>query len=270
MNKITVAILIYYAVIVCIFCLVLFIYNKKNRNTIIRNGIKIRLSPYEYKKYVAMVSEEEEQKKQQKDKEIKKAQQNYNNKCKQLNDTIKEKLNSCDDLISRKVLQSILDIPINNRHDYEYKKWLFNNGSLRTNKEVADRELEFSKAKHRESYDTERYIITFIFGLLFFVGVFSFVFFTFDFCRRLPVIGIPIALLPALFAALIGSAVGHSINIHNASEYDISPSDPRVQKERIAMGVDIASAAFGTISVGKKAKSAMKEISKPDSWKEMQ
>ena len=76
--------------------------------------------------------------------------------------------------------------------------------------------------------------------------------------------------LLSIFISAICSTVASSKNVRDAKYYDLTDiSAKRVRKEQINAGVGTASIVAGSIAVGKHAKNAVKEISDPDSWKEM-
>ena len=55
-----------------------------------------------------------------------------------LNSKIKIKIDEQDSEAVKAIFQTVLDLPDDTDEGFEYKKWLFNNGDLRTDKEIED------------------------------------------------------------------------------------------------------------------------------------
>lgn len=231
-----------------------------------QNGIEITLTPSEYRKYVEEQNRKAEEQKAIEKENAKIAHEAFLRKNQELNDNISVTINNCNDIVVKKVLETILAITPENEVAFETKEWLFNNGYLHTNEEVNAREKDIYNAKHRETYDAERHLVTFLASIISFVVAFG-----------LSILALPsdldelkfiIAIWLGLIGALVGSVIGHTINIANAEDYGLPLSHPSVEKERIARGIDIAGVAIGSASAIKNAKNAAKDITNVDGWKE--
>ena len=231
---------------------------ERKKNVVIKqNGIDITLTPEEYKLYKERnkpVSPPEEE------------SLDMSAVDKELNDNIRAILKQSDDRIKRKVLLGLLDIVPKNENDLDYKLWLFNAGDLRTNEEVMEYNYSIECVKHQKNFNTERHLVNVAAFFIPFLIVFTIVFFAIGIDMWF--ISIPVALIPAGFAGIIGSIIGYSINISNAKEYGLHDSDPRVQAERTKRGVAIISGVVGAGSTIRHTKKAVKDFSNVDTWKE--
>ena len=253
--------IIYIFALIFLITISLYIYacieTKRMNRTIKKNGVEIVLSKEEYQEYLKEEKQKEierESIKKQKRLEKKKA---FEHKCLELNTAIQNKIDSSDNFVTKKVLSEILKIKVQNKEDYEKKVWLFNDGNLRTNKEI-------STKWHQENYDAERHITSIIAFMLPFIAIMLLI---------LILSGNPgllfFGLIPAGIAGIFGATLGHSANITSAELYGIPSDDPRVLAEKTAKNIAIASGVATTIHAVRKTKNAVKDIANVDGWKEM-
>ena len=255
-----ICIVVFVEICVLIAIPIFFASRERKKNiTIQQNGVYVTLTPEEYKLY----------------------KNNHNHKQisesdtldieavnKELDENIRIVLKRCKNKIKRKVLLELLDIKVSDENDLDYKLWLFNAGELRTNDEVMEYNYNIECIKHQIDFDKERHITNILAFFIPFVIVFLLVFFGVKSFRELWFIGIPVSLIPAGFAGIIGSIIGYSINISNAKEYGLPDDDPRVQSEHLKRKVAIASGAISTVATTRHAKRAVKDFANVDSWKE--
>lgn len=250
---------IYLALLVLLLIMMFILpkFVKDNDINIKQNGMTITLTPEEFKKF------------KENNKPIEHPEDNKLDIYavnKELDDNIRTVMKNCDDRIKRKVLLGLLDIKVNNENDLDYKLWLFNAGDLRTNEEVMEYNYSIECVKHQKNFNKERHLVNVAAFFIPFLIVFTIVFFAIGIDMWF--ISIPVALVPAGFAGIIGSIIGYSINISNAKEYGLHDSDPRVQAERTKRGVAIISGVVGAGSTIRHTKKAVKDFSNVDTWKE--
>jgi hypothetical protein len=177
---------------------------------------------------------------------------------------IKNDMNETDNILRKKILESLLKRPIFSIDDLVKLDYLYNDGNLRTDEEASYMEHYFATKNKRENYDHERHKINTIAFMVPFSIIFILCCVWFN-----NIIATPLSLLFGLIAGFIGMIVGYSINIKKAEEYCISPNDPRVKdeiaKRRTAI---IAGITSGTI-VGNHAKNTVKGVTNVDGWSEM-
>ena len=225
-----------------------------------QNGVTISLSPEEYELYKDNLSSHTEEPENDAI-DIKAVN-------KELNDNIRSIIKTCNDRIKIKVLLELIDMKVNDENSLDYKLWLFNAGDLRTNEEVFEYKYHLECMKHQKDFNKERHLINFTAFFIPFTIVFLIVFFSVRIFKNLWFIGIPVSLIPAIFAGIIGSIIGYSINISNAKEYGLSDNDPRVQSEKLKQKVAIASGAVSTITTTRHTKQAIKDFANVYSRKE--
>lgn len=261
------SVIVFFLIYVIIMCFEDFLKPKLLRKIRVKqNGIEITLTPSEYRKYIEEQNRKAEEQKAMEKENAKIAHEAFLRKNQELNDNISVAINNCNDIVVKKVLETILAITPENEEAFETKEWLFNNGYLHTNEEVNAREKDIYNAKHRETYDAERHLVTFLASIISFVVAFV-----------LSILALPsdldelkfiIAIWLGLIGALVGSVIGHTINIANAEDYGLPKSHPSIEKERIARGLDVAGIAVSSISTVRNIKKAAKEIENPESWNE--
>ena len=243
--------------------------NGKHGIKIMANGQEITLSQEEYKEYVERMKLEREAKERARQEAIINKQKAFELKVMTLDNRILNDSINSDDIIRKKVLESLSKIKIQNEDDYEKVVFLYNNGKLRSDKEISEFNLNIWCEKHRENYDCERHTVNLASFFIPFITVFCLVFFGVEDLRDLWFIGVPVSLLPALLAGSIGCIIGNTINISNADAYGIPPDHPSVQAERTKRNVAIISTAAGVVSAGHHVKKATKDILNVDGWKKM-
>lgn len=118
-----------------------------------------------------------------------------------------------------------------------------------------------------KSYNTERHFVnTVAFCVPFTI---TFIACVIPLYKALWYIGIPIAIIPSGIIGIIGSIIGHTINIHRAEYYELEKDDEQVEDERLKRKISIASGVVAAVSIGNNAKNAIKDIENVDGWKEM-
>ena len=89
------------------------------------------------------------------------------------------------------------------------------------------------------------------------------------FWQDLWVFSVPIALLFALIASLIGIAIASKQNIDNATEHGVPKNHPRLQHDKNDLKMAGIGAIGAAASIGHNAYKAGKEIADVDHWKKM-
>ena len=262
-----------FIILVCILIIWVIWEDQKSKGRhgvrIVVNGQEIFLTPKEYNEYTERMRLERESKERARQQAIINKKKAFESKVQALDTRILNDSINSDDIIRKKVLESLSRIKIENEDDYGKVVFLYNDGKLRSDKEVADFNMNIWCTKHRENYDSERHLVNAACLLIPFITVFCLVFFGVKDFRDLWFIGVPISLLPALLAGGIGCIIGNTINIANADAYGIPPNHPSVQEERTKRKVGIISTAAGVISVGHNTKKAAKDILNVDGCKKM-
>ena len=216
------------------------------------NGVKIHFTNEELEKI----------KQQEKQEELKK----FNNNKKNLLDQIKTSIKNCDDIVKKKVFEELLKFPLETQADYDRLKYIYNNGSLRSNEDVKHYDYYISTEKQRANFDKERRKVNILAPLLSFIIAFILVF---AICKGDVLFGLPFGFIFGCLAAYLGTLLGYKINLSNAKDCCIQDNDPRVIDEKRKRAVGIAAGVVSGISIGRHAKSNAKELLNPDSWKEM-
>ena len=219
--------------------------------TVKTNGVKISLSKEDINKINVQAAKED-------------AEYFYNRRsC--LLAKIKADKDKTDDIIRQKVLSELLKTRIINLQELEKVDFIYNNGKLRSDEEVARYEQYFAFEKERENFDTERHIVNFIaFTLPFTITLIAT---TFSVTDR--TIGVCLGVILGGFIGLIGMLIGYRINIDNAKTYGIPDNDPRVQEEKLKFKIGVASSVAAGASVFHKTKRAASDLGNVDKWSEM-
>lgn len=183
--------------------------------------------------------------------------------------TLKNMIESTKDEEELDILQAIYSIECKTEDDLYDKIYLFNDGDLKPREDVEN--LINYRYKKKEfklgDYNKERHIVN---VCTFFVPlIVTFVLFFMLFDDMIWIFRVPIALLLGLIASTIFMIVGYNRNIKRAKDYDIPEYDPRVQAEKLKLKVGIASSVAAGVGVLHHTKNAVKEVSDPDTWKEM-
>ena len=163
-------------------------------------------------------------------------------------------------------MKKLLERQIYNEKDYEYVLWLFNYGKLRTESEINARRKAESDAHYVLSgqYESDCFLTKSAWGW----GSFFITFFIFlGLMHNEPmIIVVPIALIPALIASMIGMAIASKQNIDRAKEHGVPKNHPRLQHDKNELrmcGIGAAAAAGSIYHHGKKA---TKELLDVDHW----
>ena len=130
------------------------------------------------------------------------------------------------------------------------------------------RSLGITKKTKEDSFEISRHIVNTLSFWIPSITVFCLVFFLVKDFKRVPLIGVPISLIPALFAGGIGLIIGNHINIDKADTLEIPPDNPMVQNEKMKEKIGIFSMFTAGISSYQHTKKAVKDITNVDSWKE--
>ena len=177
---------------------------------------------------------------------------------------IKNDMNETDNILRKKILESLLKRPIFSIDDLVKLDYLYNDGNLRTDEEASYMEHYFATKDKRENYDRERHKVNTIAFMVPFSIIFILCCILFN-----NIIATPLSLLFGLIAGFIGMIIGYSINIKKAEEYCISPDDPRVKDEIAKRRTAIIAGITSSAIVGNHAKNAIKGVVNVDSWSEM-
>ena len=163
-------------------------------------------------------------------------------------------------------MKKLLDMPIYNEKDYEYVYWLFNYGNLRTEAEINARKKAENDAHYVCSGQYERdcfanksawgwgsfFIVFFLCLLFFWDGLWIF--------------AVPIALLFALIASLIGMAIASKQNIDNAMSHGVPKNHPRLQHDKNELKMAGIGAIGAAAAIGHSEYKAGKDIADVDHW----
>lgn len=239
----------------------------KKKYKVVVNGQKVVLNEQEYQCYIDNAMTERHKKEQQRLDAIQKDKEDFENLIVILRKCIKEAFDNCNDLVKKKVYQALLESKIENHMDYDKVCFLYNNGNLRTAEEVDEYNKQIRNTIKNESYNFDRHVINFMCFIIPFAFTF-FVLYTSVF-KELFFWRIPFSIMPAIFFSIIGLAIGGSINISRAENYEISLDDPRVKSERAKRAAAITGAVTSAVGTVHCIKSAAKDIGNPDGWKEM-
>lgn len=186
----------------------------------------------------------------------------FEEKCKELKNRIQKDRDETEDYVRKRVLDKILSKDIFTENDYERIKFMYNDGKLRSNREVYHYDIYQSFSDERKNYAKECKRNNIV---LFWIP-FLIVFFIFC-CILHNVFLLPIALLFGLIAGFIGMMCSYKTNIDNAKTYGISPDNPTLQSEKAKFR---SSVIGGTIAAGfmiHNTKKNTKELMDVDSWK---
>ena len=187
---------------------------------------------------------------------------------KELLETIKEDLDNSENILRKKVLESLLRRPILDEDDLVKLDFLYNDGNLRNDEEASYMERYFNTKRKRENFNEERHKVNTIAFIVPFTTVTIIMCIVISKSFFFPLYLI-IALVPGLVAGLIGSIIGYSTNIRNAKEYCISDDDPRLKEEILKRKAAIAAGITSSIIIGHHAKKDLKELTNVESWSEM-
>lgn len=222
--------------------------SKKLSHETIVNGVSIDLSQEEVNKI-----------NEQKDRE------NLIRAAESLKEIIRDDMENTSDTIRKKILYNLCRRIIETKDDLQEVDFIYNNGKLRSNEEVEYYKKWKANEENRNNFNDERHTR----NVLCFILPFFITFILICACLGDFALGAPIALVIALFTAMIGSIIGNSINISKAKEYCIDDDDPRLQSEKIKLDIGITSTILTGYSIGRHTKQSGKDLLNVDSWKEM-
>lgn len=200
------------------------------------------------------------------DEEIKQQSiRDFEEAVRRLKSAIKQDMENTDDNVRKKVLENLYQRSIHTQTALCELDYLYNDGHLRTNEEVKIHNEWKQYSTQRENYNEECHKRNILYWLIPFIIVFVIVMCIFDWF----ILGIPIALIAGLVAAVIGSLIANSINIKRGEDYHVDEFDTRFQQEKLNKKIGIASSIAAGYSIGKNTKRATKDLLNVDSWKEM-
>lgn len=163
-------------------------------------------------------------------------------------------------------MKKLLERPIYNEKEYDYVYWLFNYGDLRTEAEINARHKAENDARYVLSgqYERDCFANKSAWGW----GAFFIVFFLclLFFWESLWIFSVPIALLFALIASLIGMSIASKQNIDNAMEHGVPSNHPRLQHDKNELKMAAVSSIAAAASIGHHAYKAGKDLADVDHW----
>lgn len=163
-------------------------------------------------------------------------------------------------------MKKLLERQIYNEKDYEHVYWLFNYGDLRTEAEINARHKAENDARYVLSgqYERDCFANKSAWGW----GAFFIVFFLclLFFWESLWILAIPIALMFALIASLIGMAIASKQNIDNAMEHGVPSNHPRLQHDKNELKMAAVGSIAAAASIGHHAYKAGKDLADVDHW----
>lgn len=172
-------------------------------------------------------------------------------------------------------METLLNVRITTPELLEYNEWLFNYGNLRTDEEIAQRNKEvhddyyvrsgqFGKDCAKTSFAA--YAVPFVIGFVIPVAWCCSEFKDFGF-------GVFMGFLPGIivgsFFALIGGAIGHSMNVSAGKALSTPAAAPVIRDQQIKRGAAITGAVVGATSAYRNTKRAVKDLTNVDGWKQM-
>lgn len=187
-----------------------------------------------------------------------------------LNLDIREMINKETDNYIKVAYQSILELPSVTEKDYEYKKWIWNYGDLRTSEEIKRYEKEI---RDKEYYESEEYRKDMRAGWwLPFVPLLIYGMIVLNFLCNQTADGFVIVLfgLPLfLFLSVICCWILPSYRISIANLHNVPKSDPKYQREVLNKKIAAAATIGSAVYMAKKTKDCIKETADPDTWKQV-
>lgn len=166
-----------------------------------------------------------------------------------LNSKIKKKIDEQDSEAVKAIFQTVLDLPDDTDEGFEYKKWLFNYGDLRTDKEIED--WNYQHGGFEEDLEKPKWYIG-VWILLCFLIPFGFLLsgFGFEYLRWNEVwILFFLLLVFTSFIPIIIYCCSTTSKLKKARKYGISSRDPKFIDASVKAGI----AAVGAVSTFKAA-----------------
>ena len=234
--------------------------------TIVQNGVEIQLTNDEYKQYVKESKERLAEAERIMHEAYLKDMQEANMA---LNRSITYSLIDEKSVVKQKVLKTMIR-PFTTKEDLEYRKWLYNDGKLRSNWDVEEykRQHKFSKYRNSTNFNTSSkitnilsFLIPLILCMLFIMSKPG--------AMDMWLFSIPIAILVSCFFCYISMMIGYSININRGKRNGLSDSDPRMTDERHKRNIGAVTGAVTGVSTYRHAKKSVKEVLDVDNWKVM-
>lgn len=234
--------------------------------TIIQNGVKITLSDEEYSEHM----KEQKKRLEEAKRKIREADlKEFKDANAELNHNITKSLLNEKSIAKKKVLQSMVR-GFTTKEDFEYRKWLYNDGKLRSNWEVE----EFKKEQKRQAYcnstnfDTSSKMTNVLCFVIPFTLCFAVVMSKPD-AKSLWFLYLPVAILAACFFCFISMMLGYSLNISRGKRKGLDDNDTRLENEKFKRNVGAITGAVSGISSYHHAKRSMNDFLNVDSWKEL-
>lgn len=214
-----------------------------NPNRFKINGVNITLTDSEIKEQKKLIEDE------------------FKSRRDELKNKIQKDRDETEDYVRKRVLDGILCRSMFTESDYERTKFMYNDGRLRSNEEVANYDRFQSYTKERANYTKEckknnaiGFWIPFLIVFIFFCLLFHDIMF------------LPVSLLFGLIAGFIGLMIGYKTNIRNAKTYGVSSDDPVLKNEKAKFSTGVIS---GTVAAGliiHNTKKNAKELMDVNSW----
>ena len=256
--------------LVCVIVTAIKINEEKSKNiksySVKVHGQELYLDQKLYEEYRRKKVEEEKKLEAERVAAQELKQQNFSNQIKELKDKILEFANKSNDVIDKQVFKNLYKTEIKDEKDYERLCFMFNNGKLRSNDEISDYDWQIKCQNYKDNFNYERHKVNLIAFFLPFTITFTLV--TAVLWKRWWFLSLlPSSLLAFLFA-YFGMMIGYKVNLSNAELYGLSNSDPGVEAEKLKYKAGIFG---GVIAAGKSihdTKSAVKDITNVDGWKE--
>jgi len=173
-------------------------------------------------------------------------------------------------------MKKLLTVQISTEEELDYTEWLFNDGNLRTNEEIRQRQQSLENTKYVLSGDLKSDCAkrTYFFSLIpFFItcGIIVLWFYRASYHNWGPALffGLPVGIVVGGFVGLIGSAIAHNINSSAAKNLNVPEADYITRLEKVKMGVSIGAAVGAAAHTVSHAKKSVKDITNVDVWKEI-
>lgn len=175
-----------------------------------------------------------------------------------LNSKIQMKINEQDSEAVKAIFQTVLDLPDDTDEGFEYKKWLFNYGNLRTDKEIEDWNYQhggFEKDLEKPKW----YILVWV--LLCFLIPFVWLLSGFGFeylCWHEVWISFFLLLVFTSFVPILIYSCSTTSKLKKARKHGVSPRDPKFIDASVKAGI----AAVGAASTLHASSKGIKNLTK--------
>lgn len=151
-----------------------------------------------------------------------------------LNSKIQVEIDKQDSEAVKAIFQTVLDLPDDTDERFEYKKWLFNYGDLRTDKEIED--WNYQHGGFEEDLEKPKWYIWIWIISCFVIG----------FSLEQDEFGFIIAFVIAVFTAFIPFTIyccSTTSKLKKARKHGVSPRDPKFVDASVKAGIAAAGAA---------------------------